>query len=397
MKIEHDKFGPEYMVEVNDAKIGMRGFLVIDNTALGPGKGGIRMTPTVSMEEVFALARTMTWKNALAGLPFGGAKGGIAYDPKGKSREEKKKIIQAYSKALIPFAPKYYIAAPDINTGEEEMRWFVEANGNWRSATGKPANLCMEVFPKGKADMDSVARFAGASARRAKRHCGIPHEFGSTGFGVAHATKVAADYAGLDIQGAAVAIQGFGNVGEFTAKYLIDMGAKIVATSDAAGAIYNKNGFSFDELVSCKRAKGTVCKINKQAETIPHDKLFELPIDILIPAAIPDAITEKNYRQVKAKIIVEAANVPIPHDIEEKLHKKGVLIVPDIIANAGGVISSYAEYRGYNPKDMFRMVKGKIVKNTKVVLQDAKKNKVSPRKAALKIAEERVSKGRLHI
>ena len=381
MELKPDKFGPEYLVEVNDVKTGMQGFLVIDNMALGPGKGGIRMTPTVTMEEVFALARTMTWKNALADLPFGGAKGGIVFDPRGKSKEEKRKIVQAYSRALKPFAPKYYIAAPDINTGEEEMQWFVEANGNWRSATGKPANLCMEVFPKGKGEKGSPAQ----------RHCGIPHEFGSTGFGVAHATKVAAEHAGINIKGATVAIQGFGNVGEFTAKYLIEMGAKIVATSDAEGAVYNKNGFSFDDLVSCKREKGTVCRIDARGKKIPHDKLFELPVDILIPAAIPDAITEKNYKSVQAKIIVEAANVPIAHDIEEKLYKKGVLIVPDIIANAGGVISSYAEYRGYNPKDMFRMVKSKIVKNTEIVLEDSKKSNISPRKAAMKIAQERVS------
>ena len=384
MELKPDKFGPEYLVEVNDAKTGMRGFLVIDNMALGPGKGGIRMMPNVTMEEIFALARTMTWKNSLAGLPFGGAKGGIVFEPKGKSKEEKKKIMKAYSHALKPFAPKYYIAAPDINTGEEEMQWFVEANGNWRSATGKPANLCMEVFPKGK----------GESARRAERHCGIPHEFGSTGFGVAHATRIAAEHAGISIKGATVAIQGFGNVGEFTAKYLIEMGAKIVATSDASGAVYSKIGLSFEDLVSCKREKGTVCKINKQAETIPHNKLFELAVDILIPSAIPDAITEKNYKSVKAKVIVEAANVPISHDIEEKLYNMGVLIVPDIIANAGGVISSYAEYRGYNPKDMFQMVESKIVKNTKIVLENSKKNKISPRKAAMKIAEERISTAR---
>lgn len=377
MELKSDKYGPEYLIEVNDAKTGMRGFLVIDNTTLGPGKGGIRMMPNVSMEEVFALARTMTWKNALAGLPFGGAKGGIIFDPKGKSKEEKKEIIQAYSRAIKPFAPKQYIAAPDMNTGEEEMQWFVEANGNWRSATGKPASLCMLVFGKGGSE----------------EHCGIPHEFGSTGFGVVQAAKVAADHVGLDIKGATVAIQGFGNVGEFAAKYLTEMGAKVVATSDISGAVYNKKGFNFDDLVSCKRQKGTVCRYD-DSEQISHDKLFELQVDILIPAATPDAITEKNYKKVNAKIIIEAANVPIPHDIEEKFYKRGTLIVPDIIANAGGVISSYAEYRGYNPKDMFRMVKRKIVKNTKIILENSKKHKISPRKAAMKIAEERVSRAK---
>lgn len=370
--IPKDQFGPQYLIEVYDAKTGMRGFLVVDNLALGPGKGGIRMTPNISMEEVFALARTMTWKNALADLPFGGAKAGIIFDPKIQTKEQKKKIVQAFSRAIKPFCPKYYIAGPDMNSGEEEMQWFVEANGNWRSATGKPAKLCMLVFGKGGA----------------KEQCGIPHEFGSTGFGVTHAAKVAAEHADLDIKGATVAIQGFGNVGEFTAKYLSEMGVKVAAVSDASGAIYDKDGFNFNDLVSCKRGKGSVCL--GTGEKIAHEQLFELPVDILIPAAIPDVITEKNYKNIKAKIIIEAANVPIPHDIEEKLHKMEVLVVPDIIANAGGVISSYAEYRGYNPKDMFKMVKGKITKNTKLILENAAGEKITPRAAAMKIAEKRV-------
>lgn len=372
--IARNQYGPAYLLEVADSRTGMRGFLVIDNLALGPGKGGIRMMPNISMEEVFALARTMTWKNALADLPFGGAKAGIIFDSHKASKEEKKKIVQAFSRAIKPFCPKYYIAGPDMNSGEEEMQWFVEANGNWRAATGKPAKLCMLVFGK----------------KGTEQHCGIPHEFGSTGFGVAHAAKIAAEHAGIDISGATVAIQGFGNVGEFTAKYLNEMGARIVAVSDASGAVYNRNGFDFNELVSCKRDKGTVCRIDKQNETIPHEKLFELPVDILIPAAISDVITEKNYRNVKAKIIIEAANVPIPHDIEGKLYECGVLIIPDIIANAGGVISSYAEYRGYNPKDMFRMVKNKITKNTKLILASAETAKITPREAAMKIAIHRL-------
>jgi glutamate dehydrogenase (NAD(P)+) len=369
------------------------------------------MTPNISLEEVFALARTMTWKNALADLPFGGAKAGIVFDPSTHSarsgqallkvKEEKKKIVQAFSRALKPLIPKLYIAGPDMNSGEQEMQWFVEANGNWRAATGKPASMCIEVFgKKGKQSPygGSPARFAGAPARRVGRQCGIPHEFGSTGFGVSHATKIAAEHVGLNITGATVAIQGFGNVGEFTAKYLDEMGARIVAVSDASGAIYNKNGFSFKDLVSCKRGTGTVCHPagdppkEDKAKVISHDALFELPVDILIPAAIPDVVTQKNYKNVKAKIIIEAANVPIPHDIEDKLHERGILVVPDIIVNAGGVISSYAEYRGYNPKDMFRMVKNKIVKNTRLILENSKRARITPRAAAMKIAVERVER-----
>lgn len=374
MQIKYDNFGPEYMLEVRDTRTGMRGFLVIDNTALGPGKGGIRMTPTISMAEVFNLARAMTWKNALAELPFGGAKSGIVFDPKNHTREEKRKIIQAFSRAIKAFVPRQYIAAPDINTGEEEMQWFVEANGNWHAATGKPAQLCMLVISKGTS----------------ASHCGIPHEFGSTGFGVAHAARVVAEHKGISLEGAKVAIDGFGNVGEFASKYLIEMGAKIVATSDIEGAVYNPKGLDYKKLIQAKK-KGSVTKY-RGASKIKHEKLFELPVDILIPASIPDVITEKNYRKVRAGIIVEAANIPIPSDTENKLHKMKVLVVPDIIANAGGVISSYAEYKGYNPKDMFSMIEKRISKNTALILKEASRKKISPRASAMRIAQARITK-----
>ena len=138
MNMTIDEFGPSSVIEVADAKTGMHGFLVIDNAARGPGKGGIRMTPDVTSEEVFSLARAMTWKNAIADLPFGGAKAGIVFDPKASTIEQKKKIVQAFSRALKPFVPGLYVAGPDMNSGEREMQWFVEANGNWRAATGKP-------------------------------------------------------------------------------------------------------------------------------------------------------------------------------------------------------------------------------------------------------------------
>jgi len=372
MNIKKDKFGPEYLLEVYDSKNGMRGFLVIDNTTLGPGKGGIRMTPDITLEEIFTLARTMTWKNALAELPFGGAKAGIVFDPKSYSEEEKKEIVQAFSRALKPFAPKQYIAAPDMNLGEREMQWFVEANGNWHAATGKPANLCMKIFGK------------------PGEKCGIPHEFGSTGSGVAEATKVATNHIGMDIAGARIAIEGFGNVGEFAAKYLREMGAKVVATSDIKGTIYDADGLDFPKLLEAKR-KGSVTQY-KEGKKLLHEEIFELPVDILIPAAIPNVITNDNYKKVEAKIIIEAANIPIPHDIEKKLQERGIVVVPDIIANAGGVISSYTEYRGYNPKDMFRVIKRKISRNTKMILENAERYGINPRKAAIDIAQERVQK-----
>ncbi len=364
-----DEFGPELIYEVYDYKTGLKGITVIDNTALGPGKGGIRMTPTVNVEEVFRLARTMTWKNALAELPFGGAKSGIIADVKNISREKKKQLIQSFARALKPICPNKYIAGPDVNTAEEEMKWFVEANGNLRSATGKPSNLCVKPGEK----------------------CGIPHEYGSTGYGVSIATTIAANHAGLNIKGLTIAIEGFGNVGTFVAKHMEKVGAKIVAVSDSKGCIYNPDGLSAKILIGVKEKTGSVINY-KDGKVLPNKQIFELPVNVLVPAALPDVITRENVARIKAKIIVEGANIPTTPDIEEILHKTGTLVVPDFLANAGGVISSYAEYRGKNPKDMFAIVKKKIEKNTKSVLNRAAKENVKPRDAALAIAQERVRK-----
>jgi len=202
MEIKKDKFGPEYVINIYDPELEMEGFLVIDNTVLGPGKGGIRMTANVTAEEVARLARTMTFKNALADLPFGGAKAGIVW--KGGTPELKRKFIQSFAKSIRLLTPKKYISAPDVNTGEREMQWFVEATGNWRSATGKPAGLCMKLFGE------------------KKEKCGIPHEYGSTGFGVAKTAQTAAQMLGIDINGAKIAIHGFGNVGTFAYKFLTE-------------------------------------------------------------------------------------------------------------------------------------------------------------------------------
>lgn len=375
-----DEFGPEKVMEVYNPKSGLKGILVIDNTALGPGKGGIRITPTVDVEEVFRLARTMTWKCALAGLPFGGAKSGIVADVKNISKEKKKELVQDFARAIRRLSPKEYIAAPDMNTGEEEMKWYAEING-WKSCTGKPANYCIKIL----------------GGRWEK--CGIPHEFGSTGFGVAKAALVACDF--LGIRHASVAIEGFGNVGTFAARYLLEAGMKIVAVSDSKGCVYNPDGLDVNELMKIKEKTGSVINyfsasaktgLLGKGEILPNEKLFELPVGILIPAAQPDVINKKNIGRIKAKIIVEAANIPATPEIEEELHKRGILVVPDIIGNAGGVISSYAEYRGYHPKKMFETVERKIARNTKLVLETAKKKSIKPRDAALEIAMERVRK-----
>lgn len=366
--IEYDDFGPEKIVQVYDAKSKMKGFVVIDNTALGPGKGGIRMTPSVNVTEVYRLARTMTWKCALAELPFGGAKGGIVF----RKDVDKEILVRSFSKAMKIVSPEMWVAAPDVNCGEKEMKWFADENGSLKSCTGKPSDMG-----------------------------GLPHELGSTGFGAYHATLVAIDHLGLDVSNVTVAVEGFGNVGMFVSKFLFEKGAKIVAVSDSRGCVYDPDGLDVNELIKVKEETGKVTEyftksvkteLNSNGEIMKNSDLFGLDVDVLIPAALADSINENNWDQVKAKIIVEAANIPAKLDIEKKLEEKGILIVPDFVANAGGVISSYVEYIGGDEKQMFREVEDRITKNTKLILEKSKEDGVSPRNAGLAIAKERVMK-----
>jgi glutamate dehydrogenase (NAD(P)+) len=360
--VSHDELGPEKILEVFDAKTGMHGFVVIDNTALGPGKGGIRMTPTVSIDEVAKLARAMTYKCSLAGLPFGGGKSGIEADPKKMTTEQKDAVLAAFSRALKVVCPKLYVSAPDINTAEHEMKVFAEANGSMKSCTGKPEEMG-----------------------------GIPHELGSTGFGVHHATLVAVKHLGLDIKNLTFAVEGFGNVGVFAAKYLTEKGAKLVATSDSKGVIYKPDGIDFNKLAEVKKQQGSVTAY-PGGQVLKGEEIVGLDVDILITAAVPDLITEANKDSIRAKIVVEGSNIPTTPEIEEYLYKKGILVVPDFVANAGGVISSYVEYKGGSAEEMFKMVEKKVVKNTAQVLKTAKKQGVKPRDAAIHVALERIKK-----
>lgn len=356
-EIMFDEFGPERIIQTYDVKTRTKGILVIDNTARGPGKGGIRMVPDVTAGEVFRLARAMTWKNALADLPFGGAKAGIVADPK---RTDKLAAVRAFASALHCSVPHEYIAGPDMNTGEAEMAAFADALDDMRASTGKPSELG-----------------------------GLPHELGSTGFGVAEAAYIACRCVNHDMEGASVAIEGFGNVGTFAAKFLSEKGAKIVAVSDSKGTIYNENGLSVEKLMSVKQKTGSVVNY-EHGKKLQAAEIFGLHVDILIPGARPDVINERNKNAVKAKIVVEAANIPIPEKVEEELHEKGITVVPDFVANAGGVISSYVESIGGTPERMFETVEYKIRKNTDAVLKLSAAESISPRSAAMRIARERV-------
>ena len=351
-------FEPEYVIEVADSALGLKGILVIDNTVLGPGKGGIRMTPTVTTEEVKRLARTMTWKNALAGLPFGGAKAGMVWS--GADVKLKQAQVQSFARALKPFLIKKYIAGPDVNSGEREMAWFAGAVGNRRATTGKPRRLG-----------------------------GLPHELGSTGFGVAEATRAAVEVLNLPLAGLTVAIDGFGNVGSFALKFLTELGARVVAVADSRGTIYNPAGLPPRELLKWKQTKRTVATF-PDGQKMSRGDVFALAVDVLIPASVTDVINKHNKNEIRAKIIVEGANIPMPEAVEEELSARGVLIVPDFIANAGGVISSYAEYRGWSAEKMFKLVKQKIGLLTKQVVKTSLAQKKNPRAVALALAETKI-------
>lgn len=364
--VKQDEWGPEKILEVYDAATKMRGFLVIDNRACGPGKGGLRINPDLTVEELSALARTMTWKCAFNELPFGGAFAGIAADTRAISAEEKLNLVRAFARAVKNLSPGEFIAGPDINTAEADMDAFSKEIGAWKAATGKTAHQCDNPLT-----------------------CGKPHEHGTTGFGVAIAAAAATDSINLDIRNATVAIEGFGSVGIFAAKKLSDMGARIVAVSDSQGCIYSDK-IDFEKLLQTKKETGSVVNY-RPAEVVAHEKIFDLPVSVLIPAALANVITVTNAPRVRAKIIVEAANMPITEEVEKLLHPR-VLVVPDIVANAGGLVSSYLEYSGRTAEDVFKIVEEKIKKNTNSVLSEAKKKNIEPRYIATDVAKIAVMK-----
>ncbi|MFH0836546.1 MAG: Glu/Leu/Phe/Val dehydrogenase dimerization domain-containing protein [Candidatus Aenigmatarchaeota archaeon] len=359
----YNEFGPEKQIEVFDSKTGLRGFLVIDNTVRGVGKGGLRVADGVSLEEVFRLARAMTYKCTMANLPFGGAKSGLLV-PNGVSKAD---AVKWFAEQIRMFIPKYYVAGPDMSTGEKEMDIITETIGIANAATGKTL-----------------------------KNGGLPHELGSTGYGVAWSLLSTLEYLKKDPKETNVAIEGFGNVGIFTSKFLTEHGIRIVAVSDSKGTIYNKKGLDIEKLIVVKEKTGAVINY-EDGQKLETKDLFSLDVDVLIPGARPDSINEKNFHIIKADIIIEAGNVPMSETLEESFFRKGVLVIPDFIANAGGVISSWVEYENDKkptPKivieKMFKEVKARVSENTIIALKKAEKEHLSVRKAAMEIVRERL-------
>lgn len=365
--IKYDEFGPEKILTVYDAKTGMRGIVVVDSTVLGPGKGGIRMTSTVDTEEVARLARSMTWKSALAELPFGGAKAGIIADAKGIGKEKKRVFVESFSRAIKTMCPATYVAAPDMYMREQDMAWFAEANGDLKSCTGKPKSMG-----------------------------GIPHEIGGTGYGVFLAARVGAEFAGIDLKGATFAVEGFGNVGKATARHLTEASARFVAVSDSQGSIFNPEGLSFELLEELKRRGESVTayglqKGGKSCTLSSCDRILDVDADILVTASQPDLVKVGDVDRLNFKLIVEGSNIPLSFWVENVCHKRGITVVPDIVANAGGVITSYAEYSGGGVDSIFDSIKEKIPANTRAIMEEAGKTRRMPRKCALNLAKSRVA------
>ncbi|MDI3472707.1 MAG: glutamate dehydrogenase [Thermotogaceae bacterium] len=313
-----------FPVRMDDGSIKVfRGYRVQHNVARGPAKGGIRFHPDTNLDEVRALAFWMTWKCAVVGLPFGGAKGGVKVDPTTLSAGELERLCRRYFSEIQPIiGPEADIPAPDVNTNSQIMAWFMDTysmNKEYPAlgvVTGKPLEI-------------------GGSAGRNE----------ATGRGIRIIAEEIMNYLGKNIKNTTAAVQGFGNVGSFAALLLSEeCNVKVVAVSDVTGAIYDPEGLNIKELIEYRdKNKGVIAGYPK-GQKISNEELLELDVDILVPAALENVITAENADRVKAKIIIEGANGPVTAEADEILNKKGIIVVPDILANAGGVTVSYFEW-----------------------------------------------------
>lgn len=352
-----DDLGPAKIIHVHEPSINLKAILVVDNIAKGPSIGGVRMAPDVSTEECFRLARAMTMKNAAAGLPHGGGKAVLYGDPK-MPKEEKQQLIRALASSLRYV--EEYIFAPDMGTDEECMAWV-------KDEIGRVVGLPREVG-------------------------GIPlDEIGATGWGLSHVTDVALRYCDFPLEGARIVIQGFGAVGMNTARFLTQKGAVLVAVADSRGAVYDPQGLDFNKLIELKQSGKSVANYD-DTKAVDRDAVIDVECDIWIPAARPDVIHADNVDRLNTKLVIEGANIPITHDAEQRLYDKGILYVPDFIANAGGVICAAMEYQGASQAAAFATIEEKLRRNTEMVLAASQSQNVLPRQAAMDLALQRVRK-----
>jgi len=350
-----DELGPAKIVHIAGPGTGLKAIVVVDNVACGPSIGGVRMAPDVSAEECFRLARAMTLKNAAAGLPHGGGKSVIFADPR-MTPQEKEWLLRAFACAIRDLVE--YIPGPDMGTDERAMAWVHDEIGR---SVGLPRALG-----------------------------GIPlDEIGATGYGLAVAVEAARPYCGFDLKGARVAVQGFGSVGRHAARFLAQKGAVLVAAADSSGTIHNPKGLDLAALGRHKASSGTITGF-AGGERLARDAIIDVACEIWIPAARPDVLRGDNVARLKAKLVAQGANIPATPEAEKALHDRGILVLPDFIANAGGVICAAVEYHGGTEVAAFAAIAEKIGRNTALVLEEAKATKALPRNAATALAERRV-------
>ncbi len=358
-----DDWGPEKVVLVSDAKTGMQGVLVIDNSARGMGKGGTRMQPNVSVQEVARLARTMTWKWAAADLFYGGAKAGIKFDP---TSGDKEAVLRSFVKGLRNEVPREYVFGLDMGLTENDAAIINDELGDRGAAVGTPAELGGVAYDR----------------------------LGVTGFGVAEA----ADQAATDVAlpGKRVVIQGFGAVGHAAAKRFGELGYTVVGLSTAAGSIHAPDGLDIDRLLAQRAELGDQLVDEYLPQRIaPGSELF-LDCDILVPAALQDVLTEHNAGDVRARLVTEGANLPSNDGARARLRAQGTAVVPDFIANAGGIVAAaYAMEGRYSPfrpdtGPIMATVSEKIRSNTSAVLGQARLRDTTTHEAAFAMAKDRV-------
>ena len=354
------------------------GYRVQHNDVLGPFKGGIRYHPSVGLGEVSALAMWMTWKCSLVGLPLGGAKGGIACDPALLSRHEMQSMTRRFTAEIINIiGPDVDVPAPDMGTNEQVMAWIMDTYSQHKGhavaeiVTGKPVAI------------------GGTLGRRE-----------ATGRGVVYTIIEAAKYLGIDLQKCTAVVQGFGNVGSVAAKELANMGLKIIGVSDRTGGFVDMNGLPIDKMLDVAEKTHSLEKC-PYGDKITNEELLELKCDLLVPAAMEMQITEKNAPSLQCRILAEGANGPTTPGADAVLHDKGVFVIPDILANAGGVVVSYFEWVQdlqnffWNESEVNNKLREILVKAFQEVLAMSQKHSVDMRMAALMIGIDRVTRAML--
>jgi glutamate dehydrogenase (NAD(P)+) len=352
-----DDLGPAKVIHVYEPALPLRAVLVVDNVAAGPSIGGIRMAADVSTQECVRLARAMTLKNAAADLSHGGGKAVLYGDPK-MPIEKKEALIRGLARALRDISE--YILAPDMGTDEQCMAWI----------------------------KDEVDRVVGLPAEIG----GIPlDEIGATGWGLSHAAEVALRYCNFKMDGARLVVQGFGAVGRHAASFMTANGAVLVGVADSRGSIHDPAGLDIGTLLELKQAGKSVIDY-PGAKHLDGDSLIDLECDIWIPAARPDVIREDNVARLRTRLVVQGANIPMTPGAEQALHARGVLCIPDFIANAGGVICAAMEYRGSSETAAMQAIQEKIRRNTEQILKEVKDRQILPREAAVNLALGRVRK-----